>query len=46
MLNNLQQMHLKLLQEKVIQEWAEAVGDFISNKSADKITSLKKVTIE
>ena len=35
MLNNLQQMHLKLLQKT-----AEATGDLIGNKAADKITKI------
>ena len=33
-----QQMHLKLLQKQKIQKTAEATGDFIANKIADKIT--------
>ena len=36
MLNNLPQMHLKLLQKN--QKTAEAIGDLIGNKIADKIT--------
>ena len=42
MLNNLQQMHLKLLQKKVIQKTAEAVGYLIGNKIANKITKISK----
>ena len=37
MLNNLQQMHLKLLQET-----AEATGDLIGNKIANGITKVSK----
>ena len=31
-------MHLKLLQKQKIKKTAEATGDFIANKIADKIT--------
>ena len=37
---NLQQMSLKLLQKKVIQKIAEATGDLISNKIANKFTKI------
>ena len=46
MLNNLQQMHLKLLQTKTttttkkIQDTAEIIGDLIGNKIAHKITEV------
>ena len=42
MLKNLQEMHLKLLQKKVIQKTAEATGDLIGNKIADKIRKVLK----
>ena len=38
MLNNLQQMHLTLLQKKVTRKTVKATGDLIANKLADKIT--------
>ena len=37
MLKNLQEMKLELLQKKAIQKTAEAMGDLIGNKIADKI---------
>ena len=37
MLKNLQQMHLRLPQKKVIQETGEATGDLIGNTIADKV---------
>ena len=37
MLNNLLQMHLKLLQKVRFRETAEATSDLIGNKTADKI---------
>ena len=40
MLNNLQQMQLKLVSKRVIQKTAEATGDLIGNKIADKITKI------
>ena len=40
MLNNLQQLHLKLLQKRVIQKTAETTGDLIGNEIADKITKV------
>ena len=45
MLRNIQQMYLKLVQKKKIQRIAEATGDLIGNKIADKMTkSSKKLT--
>ena len=35
-------MHLKLLQKGAIQKTAEATGDFIGNKIANKITKVSK----
>ena len=43
MLENLQQMHLKLLPKRVIQKTAEAAGDLIGNIIADRITKFKKL---
>ena len=40
MLNNLQQLHLKLLQTRAIKKTAEATGDLIGNKIGDKITKV------
>ena len=42
MINNLQQMHLKLLQKEQFEKTAEATGDLISNKIANKITRVSK----
>ena len=42
MLKNLQHMHLKPLQKGVIQKTAEATGDLIDNKIANKITGFSK----
>ena len=42
MCNNLQQMQLNILQKKFIQKAAEATGDLIGNKIANKITKLSK----
>ena len=39
-LNNLQQVHLKLLQKRVIQKTAETTGDLIGNKIANRITNV------
>ena len=41
MLNNLPQIHLKLLQKKAIQKTAEATDDLI-NKIANKITKASR----
>ena len=41
MVNNLQQMYLKLVQ-KIIKKTAEAAGDLIVNKVTDKITKVSK----
>ena len=47
MLNNLQQLHLKLLQEKLIQKTPEATGDLIGNKIGEKnYKSFKNFNIE
>ena len=47
MLNNLLQIHLKLLQENgAIQKTLEAVGDLIGNKIADKITKASKSSLK
>ena len=40
MLNNLEQMHLKLLQRKVILKTAEAIDDLIDSKITNKITKI------
>ena len=43
MLNNLQQMHLKLVQKKKkIQRTTEATGNLIGNKIANRITGVSK----
>ena len=39
MLNNLLQMHLKLLHKKAIQITAEATGNFIGNKIANELAN-------
>ena len=44
MLNNLLQMHLKLLQKESNSKNAEATGDLIGNKTADKITRVAKTS--
>ena len=38
MLKNLLQMHLKLLQKEQFKKTAEATGDLVRNKIANKIT--------
>ena len=40
MLNNLQQMNLKLLQKEQFKKTAEATSGFIVNKADDKITEV------
>ena len=42
MLNNLLQMYLKVLQKEQFKKTAEATGDLIGNKIADKITRVSK----
>ena len=44
MLKNLQQIHLKLKNssKRVIQKTAEAIGDLIGNKIANRITRVSK----
>ena len=42
MLNNIQQIHLKLL-EKAIQNTEESTGGIIGNKISDKITKVSKI---
>ena len=42
MLNNLLQMHLKLLSKRAIQTTAEPTGDLFGNKIADKIMQVSK----
>ena len=42
MLNNLLQMHLKLLQTKSIQKIAEETGVLICNKISNKITKVTR----
>ena len=44
MLNNLLQMHLKLLQKKAIQKTAKVTGDLIGNKIADRITKVSETS--
>ena len=44
MLNNLQQRHLKLIQKGQLEKTAEATGDLIRNKIADKITIVSKIS--
>ena len=44
MLNNLLQVHLKLLQKRGIQKIAEATGDLIGNKIADKIIKVSRTS--
>ena len=43
-LKNLQQMHLKLLQKEQFKKTAEATGDIIGNKNADRITKVSKTS--
>ena len=38
-LNNLQQMHLKLFQKEILKKTEETTGYLIGSKIADKITS-------
>ena len=45
MLNNLIQIHLKLLQKKTIKKTAEGTGDSFGNKIADKITRVSKPSL-
>ena len=42
MLNNLQQMHLKLLQNWQFKKIAEVTGDLTGNKIADRITKVSQ----
>ena len=42
MLKDLQQMHLKLFQKRIIQKTAEATGNLICNKIADSIFKVSK----
>ena len=44
MLNNLLQMHLKLLQKKAIQKTAKVTGDLTGNKIADRITKVSETS--
>ena len=44
MLDNLLQMHLKLLQKKAIQKTAKVTGDLIGNKIADRITKVSETS--
>ena len=44
MLHNLLQMHLKLLQKEQSKKKAEANGDLIRNKIADKFTRISKTS--
>ena len=43
-LNNLLQMHLKLLQKKAIWKRPEATGHLIGNKNTDRITKVSNVS--
>ena len=43
---NLQQVQLNLLQKKSIQKTAEATGDWIGNKTSDKITKVSKSSLK
>ena len=45
-LNNLPQTHFKLFSKKALQKMEEATTDLIGNKIANKILSLKKITID
>ena len=42
MLNNLQQMQLKILQKEQFKKTAEGSGDLIGNKITDKVTKASK----
>ena len=42
MLNNLLQMHLKLLQKKVIQKTAEETGNLIGKNLSNGITNISR----
>ena len=44
MLNNLQQVHLKLLPKRVIQNTAEGAGALIGNKIANRIMKVSKIS--
>ena len=44
MLENLQQMHLKLRPKRVIQKIAEATGDLIGNIIANRFTKVSKTS--
>ena len=44
MLKNLLQMHLKLLQKERFKKTAEATGDLIGNRIADKIPRAAKMS--
>ena len=44
MQNNLQHMHSKLLQNKQFKKAAEATGNLIGNKIADKIARISKTS--
>ena len=46
MLNNLPQMHLELVQEKETPKAAEATGDLIDNKTADKKTNISRTSTQ
>ena len=41
-LNNLQQMHLKLLAKEQLKKTAEGTGDLVGNTIANKITNISK----
>ena len=44
MLNNMRQMHLKLLQKEQFTKTTEATGDLIGFKIADKIAKVSKTS--
>ena len=46
MLNNLQQMYLKLLQEEKFKKTAEATGFLIGNNIANRMTQVPKTSQE
>ena len=46
MLDNLSQMHLKLLQNKRFKKIAEATGNLIGNKIAKKFTKFLKALLQ
>ena len=46
MLNNLQQIYLKLLQEEKFKKTAEATGFLIGNNIANRITQVLKISQE